>query len=597
MTLPHGLELAPTSPMSSSDNVALRGYSVDMLQAQSQTGMSERHGDRPSSSTLRVQRAKLFWHNTERGGGMSPEKKNRIASDPDCFSYPFADHQHEYVAGGGASPETTSTLTDSISSRNSETINLRHDLQQTPLLSQQVNAGGMAENDDACSSYSHASVVDLPPLDDVAINALALGQKTRIRRWVGGQRITTDQKMSSKTALLKSNDPAHPPPPLPSAQSRQGFRTASVSPVRGKEPRMLPVRQNREQCSDLSSSVVRSKENCLTKSVSQRTAAHSDCSYAESFARKTQTNNMTRNRSKLRVSVNPDIDEELSARPLTVFDMVERCARALAELLDQSPVIAQRLTAGTRAYSTLFTTDEKYYFGMLVQCTVQLIQEDYERRTKYFQALSARTAAQKAVMLRTPGQRNAMLVNDFVQKRVKKKMNDLKGARNVLIGSPSNAALPRRSSSCSYVKTTLAENCSGEFNFFKFGCPKGPLAQSGSNETVDVHLPFGATLLAVLAVAARLECCIIFKRRKNRSFLDTANRRVRQSAQVCVRAQQDLSGRCFSFSMIITGSSPSRVLFKRPRLIALRRIDDYVDLVLDSKELLIDYCNSVWSRF
>lgn len=578
---------APSSPVSSSGDIVGDRRLFSSLLGMQRAKHKNQVDDCSSINIPHVQRTRQFWRNNEHRecNHTGTVRKNSFnQSKSNCLRENEGNERCVLGAGG---PETTSTLSDSASSHNSDSRDFSIEADQIHPTARRSPASNVAENDDACSSYSHASVVDLPPLDDEALSAVALGQKTSIRHWVGGQRGITDARAPCSLASVRSI-PRQPFPPLPlrPPNAQCGKRSHA-------EPRKIQSPDTTVEAALVKQSTTHS----CSKQSAALTAADSDCSYAESFAKRTMLGSMERNKSKLKQSVNPGLNFPCHARPTTVSDMVERCAQALAELLDQNPAVVERLTEGTRAYSTLFTYNDKYYFGLVVQRTQQLIHEDHERRTKYFEAVTARTIGLKVVMLRAPAPKSTSLVDDTVHKRVRRKMNDLETAGKVLLGTPNDVALPRRSSSCSYVKRSAAVNYSSEFSLFGFGSPKGPLAQSSSNETIDVNLPFAATLLAVLAVMARLECNVMFKRRKNRRFLDASDRRTRHSAAVCAKARQDLSGRRFSFTIIISGTSPSRVLFKRPRLIAVRRVDDYVDIVIDSKELLTEYCSSVWSRF
>lgn len=348
------------------------------------------------------------------------------------------------------------------------------------------------------------------------------------------------------------------------------------------------------------------------------------CSFAESFAR--------RKGLGLRVASERQPDEpksrkhkskETSARgaakgqkpgnTLDAASLIARAADALVELLDEKKAASTRLTEGTRAFSTVFTHDEKEVFGLVVRAALGLIRE----RASNKDANKFRKDAGKFELAKTQGG-GQMVVHraksSSTEARSKKKRApepSLTLTQRVLLGTVTNRKQNKsgskgsRSAAGGTVMLVTDGKVPGkpsthmvDFESARFMTPRGPLTRSSSNETIHIQLPFASTLLSLLAVLARLDCELIFKRRKNRYGDHRRNSAISEHdcATVHARARQDRSNRHFTFSVVVQGSSPAKITFRRPKFIAIRRVDDYVDIVLDSKELMAEYCTSLWGQ-
>lgn len=350
------------------------------------------------------------------------------------------------------------------------------------------------------------------------------------------------------------------------------------------------------------------------------------CSFAESFARRDMLTTSKRQKaSAKRRSKIYGGKQQFSAEQI-----VDRAAAALAELLDQNRLAAQRLTEGTRAFATVFSINEKHVFGSVVRGALHIIRRGSARtltpnatQGDRFKLHSRQLPAAPRTSLEhaEDGSKNNQIValqadhssavakGAHTRRGVKRAVTDADLARRILFGVPSGntksseKTASRRSDVPPVMLITdgkSKDTQQASRSEFSRGSttlvvPKGPLTTSVSNEIMEVHLPFGASLLSILAVLARLDCDLIFKKRKNKSA-DAIDRRGKSTAVVHARARQDRSGRNFVFSVLVSGSSPTRITFRRPRFIALRRVDDYVDIVVDGKELISEFCNSMWGR-
>lgn len=108
-------------------------------------------------------------------------------------------------------------------------------------------------------------------------------------------------------------------------------------------------------------------------------------------------------------------------------------------------------------------------------------------------------------------------------------------------------------------------------------------------ERVDVPLSFAMTLTAALATFSRLECVAGYKRYASRN---AANRRTGlPQAVLWLRTKYD--GMRLSFGVTLHGESPCTVLFKRPRVFSLRKIDEYAAVVTEAKDILAEFGRDV----
>lgn len=347
------------------------------------------------------------------------------------------------------------------------------------------------------------------------------------------------------------------------------------------------------------------------------------CSFAESFARKKGLGRVATARkasgpkpkereSKKTVATSTEATAQ-NQKPDSA-GLVARATDALVELLDEKKAASARLTEGTRAFSSVFTGDEKEVFGVVVRAALGLIRQrasdrdadKYKKDTGRFELAKTRGGGQMVV--------HRAKSSSAESKTKKKPVPDLSLAltQRVLLGTATKQkqsklnpwASGSRGATGGAVMLITDGRVTGTASGRKLDVesahlmtPRGPLARSSSNETLFIQLPFASALLSVLAALARLDCELIFKRRKNRGG---DNRRNAVSEHDCAtvhaRARQDRSNRHFTFSVVVQGSSPAKISFRRPKFIAIRRVDDYVDIVLDSKELITEYCTSLWGQ-
>lgn len=107
-------------------------------------------------------------------------------------------------------------------------------------------------------------------------------------------------------------------------------------------------------------------------------------------------------------------------------------------------------------------------------------------------------------------------------------------------------------------------------------------------ERIDVPLSFALTLTAALAVFARLDCTVTYRRYWSRNV---TFRRTAPQAMLWLKTRYD--GLRLSFGVTLHGDSPCTILFKRPRIFSLRKIDDYATLVTEAKDILSEFGRDV----
>jgi hypothetical protein len=302
-------------------------------------------------------------------------------------------------------------------------------------------------------------------------------------------------------------------------------------------------------------------EDDVTASEGKKNETSARCWFAESFARREQLDTVagksayaSRNNSR-----KGDLPDTTSESLMACFSL------CLVELLDQNILHTGRLTDATRAFSALFSEAEKQVFSRTVRLAVGAI-----RTSKEFTELNSdhqtTSFGHKAIALRSPSSRFQSMGVVPQSKRSTKSGPSVEVTRKVLLG-------------CADIEECKVQHLGS--------CDRNaPDSLSGMErqESLDLQLPFGSALLAVLTVLVRMDCEPIYKRRKNR---------YRVSAVIFARARQDRDGRAFTFSVHVSNNSPSRVAFRRPRFGAFRRVDEYVDLVVDSRLALEEYCSAV----
>lgn len=513
-----------------------------------------------------------------------------------------------------------------------------------------------ASDDGSASAYSHASAVDLTAIDE----ELGLSEE------VGSSPVTTSH--GTRSAVDEFSPPCAPRlPSLPSFSPPCAPRLPSLSENLACELQQHPPQfsKNLDDMKDLRLDSPPPSCSGFTAveplSINDGDVIGSDfvedgyldvdedhlggegrhiygsqgrqCSFAESFARRkglglraARGQNSSRDNSASRQEAGgiasfrgPEGDRikrsiAMAKRHGATLDsagLIGRASHALVELLDEKKAAASRLTEGTRAFSTVFTADEKDVFGVVVRGALAVIkQRNADKNANKFKKdvgrfeLAKTHGGGQVVLHKAKGSGPATK-----SKKSAAPEPNLLLTQRVLLGtvtkpkSRSKAAGSRNAPAPSIMLITDGK-VTGEVGTQKADpgnalsmTPCGPLAKSSSNEIMFIQLPFASALLSVLAALARLDCELIFKRRKNRSgdlrrnFLSEND-----AATVHARARQDRSNRHFTFSVVVQGSSPTRITFRRPKFIALRRVDDYVDIVLDSKELITEYCTSMWGQ-
>jgi hypothetical protein len=279
--------------------------------------------------------------------------------------------------------------------------------------------------------------------------------------------------------------------------------------------------------------------------------------------------------------------------------LMERCAHALSELLDQNPKVSKRLTESTRTFASMFSSNEKQILGLVVRRALYIIRKDHQDQSRYFDGRRVTSLGQRLAAVRSRDaseQSSSDIQQDgFNRGDLVCSPQSARLARDILLGEQltkhPKSGFVRDLRLIGNGKPGAALDAGANRPSRALGF-KGHLAASFSNETIDLYLPFGSALIAILGAMARLDCSVSFRRFKNRHSVD--RRDVVRTTVINVQACQDHTGRSFSFEIIALGGSPTRIVFRRPRFISLRRIDDYVDIVVDSKELLLEYCADVW---
>lgn len=330
-------------------------------------------------------------------------------------------------------------------------------------------------------------------------------------------------------------------------------------------------------------------------------------SFSKSFARR-KNRTSRRSPASKRDTQSPF---ESAAHASDVEDFVRRAGNEMAELLDQNHRAANRMTAGTRQFATCFTFEEKRVFGAIVRIALDVVEgEDRsvvprpstdrfsglgrwnwtknDRATSSLGFRSVESVEGRELMIRQSSQMTSAS---------KKKVASVAIARRAVFGC-TNIPEPQqtRRSPLLQRKFSLSPSEMGKSNF-RTNVPSSiPLITNITNERFDVQLPFGSALLAVLAVLSRIDCDLICKKRKNKSAPYVRDFKSRHTTIVYVHTRNDDDSRPFIFSVVVSGSSSTRIAFHRPMFLCSRRVDEYVDAVCDSKEYLSEYIHAMWGR-
>jgi hypothetical protein len=294
------------------------------------------------------------------------------------------------------------------------------------------------------------------------------------------------------------------------------------------------------------------------------------CSFAMSFARREQLDMLKRKSVVKNCSKNPGL--RVGFHSCEQKDLTEHLAFCIAELLDQNPAYIGPLTKATREFSSVFTGTEKQVFGRAVRRAVSDLRS--VKQSRQFDRSSS-----PVMQVNVSKERRSYSLSQGMMISHKKRSTKSGPGEDVVRETVLGRLLPKQKPGRS--KNETRSNVA--------------FSSSWTKESIDLQLSFGSSLLAVLAVLARMECDLVFKRRKNPPAAGYP-RETSRCAVVYARARQDHIGRPFTFSVLVMGNSPTRIIFRRPRFGTFRRIDDYVDLVVDSRHVLDEYCNSVWGE-
>lgn len=333
-------------------------------------------------------------------------------------------------------------------------------------------------------------------------------------------------------------------------------------------------------------------------------------SFSESFARRKRA--PPRNQScylsaQLRFN---DSLTEVTAQAKSVAEFMRRAGKELAELLDQSPRTAHRLTVGTRLFENCFTFEEKRVFGAIVRAAMDNVDVDvisvspvasaehssglgHWKLTTNGSVTSShdRHQSEEHKLADQVGQSSLRSGGRHALKM--EKIASIESARRAVFGSVSVPHDQSRRTSLLHRK--LSSNA-GDHEASQFLTRIDPLIDYVSNEKLEVQLPFGSALLVVLAVLARIDCDLIHKKRKNKNAPFVRNLKSRHSATIYVHTRSNEFNRPFIFSVVVTGSTSTKIAFRRPLFLSQRLMDEYVDAVCDSKEYLAEYVLAMWGR-
>jgi hypothetical protein len=521
---------------------------------------------------------------------------------------------------GGGSAKSESGL-DSPTSFNCRWHSASSDVDDVARWAYSVHLGQLrAPEDDCVSCYSHASAVDMGEID------IELG-------------LIPELPLEAVSAEANSEYVGQSPPLPPELPMEEAQEDAEVGVGTGMDDSMSDLRLDNvvvepskfsgqrfegiaPEITDAASSmsVCDDEDNLGSDGRHIYGSLGRQCSFAESFARRKMVGpRVARNQASSdlpstagtgavaylrdfcktdsRAGARGTVGKEVGSR------VMDRAAHALAELLDQKRTAANRLTEGTRAFSSLFSADEKEVLEIVIRAACVLIRLETRKDGK------SKLPSKKLDVTMAEGggqlvlhRKESAVAGAKKDRRSAESGPDAVVAQRVMLGTVSKSLTVAgeagaRNAHAAGIMLITDGTVKGRAKH-KDGVrmvPRGPLARQIDNECIDVQLSFASALISVLAVMARLDCELICKRRKNR-MVDANNPRDQSVATVNVRARQDRSGRHFTFCVVVTGSSPARISFRRPRFIALRRVDDYVDIVLDSKELLTEYCHAMWGR-
>lgn len=254
--------------------------------------------------------------------------------------------------------------------------------------------------------------------------------------------------------------------------------------------------------------------------------------------------------------------------------LMERCVRALTEVLDMNQLYAKSATERFVAFSVLYTSDERQVIAELLRQAGMRLRS--EAPTPWRTPMSTH----KRSMLRATNSSNSsanqlstVFRSPWIRVAPKVVTSDTL-VRSVVFGTH---VIPGAQSA-----ESILLRLAGEFQRDEV------TRKATRSERVDIPLSFSMTLTAALATFARLECATSYRRYRCRS---ATNRRSNPHALIWLKTRYD--GLRLSFAVTLHGESPCTVLFRRPRIFSLRKIEDYATLVTEAKDIMAEFGREV----
>lgn len=258
--------------------------------------------------------------------------------------------------------------------------------------------------------------------------------------------------------------------------------------------------------------------------------------------------------------------------------LLERCVYALSEALDMNLPFAKAATERFIAFAPLYTSDERHVIADILRETSMRLRNEaptpwrspiWNGRRSLFRnnhppdlghAQSSYQLATRRRMICVPS-RPKILSSDTL-------------IRSVVFGSH---VIPKLQSA-----ESILLRMAGEYH------REEVTRRTNRAERVDVPLSFAMTLTAALATFARLECTISYSKYRSRN---ASNRKGSPHAILWLKTKYD--GIRLSFGVTLHGECPCTLLFRRPRIFSLRKIDDYATLVTEAKDILLEFGREV----
>lgn len=249
----------------------------------------------------------------------------------------------------------------------------------------------------------------------------------------------------------------------------------------------------------------------------------------------------------------------------SALSIMERCIRAITELLDMNVAYARLVNDRFQAFSALFTKEERHVISELLKEAATRLRREAPTpwRSPVWAGKKSKIAASSTNQLAN------IFRNPWLRKSPKMVNSDTL-VRAVVFG---NHIIPGVQSAESILLRMAGEYQREEVN------RKAPRA-----ERIDVPLSFAMTLMAALATFSRLDCATSYRRYRSRS---ASKRKSNPHVMMIIKTKYD--GLKLSFGVTLHGESPCTVLFRRPRIFSLRKIDDYANLVTEAKDIMLEF--------